>query len=476
MLPALLLDNPLPTSALPDKAEAPVFGIDFHSLLAELRAATPSISGAESEDFKAAGADAHADPDQSECNDTTDVIWPTSGAPISVTPLAGFAEVLPASPTHTTPNDAPIAPPRTRLQSAIESRWSAPIPSQEGARALPAEPAATPESTPTPFAVDAPPPTVAASRLPLGNSLDTLRSPTPPQQDLPVQDGQARPQAPHPAQDQVLQLRVTPIQVEPTQNRGTPPPALVQTQDLAVRSGLPKPQGEKDTPTVRLISAPTLSPVSPEVTQKVQAREAPFEPVFLRAPEKPLPPVDTLSSGGEAISHQAPDRPQQDDGAGPTVISTGAPHALARADSPSATSPVAAIPGRDISRQIAEALPMQDSAGFDLALSPEELGHVRLRLSIVDGASLLSIHAERPETLDLIRRHIASLETELRAHGHDGLTLRFSGGDGGAQTATQDRSDSTRTRSPAEASIAEAMSDTPTPRLATRQDRLDLRL
>lgn len=86
-----------------------------------------------------------------------------------------------------------------------------------------------------------------------------------------------------------------------------------------------------------------------------------------------------------------------------------------------------------IAQQIARQIPPEGAnrAGFEIALQPEELGRVTLKLSQEDGASTLLISAERPETLDLMRRHIAALEVELRANGHENLTLRFSGGGGG---------------------------------------------
>lgn len=84
-----------------------------------------------------------------------------------------------------------------------------------------------------------------------------------------------------------------------------------------------------------------------------------------------------------------------------------------------------------LARQFAEAIPPADAPGFDLSLSPEELGQVRLRLIGGEAGGVLMIHAERPETLDLLRRHIGTLEQDLRDLGHEGLELRFSSSDGG---------------------------------------------
>ena len=104
----------------------------------------------------------------------------------------------------------------------------------------------------------------------------------------------------------------------------------------------------------------------------------------------------------------------------PLRLDAGAP-----ADGPSRTgaapaAPTAFVPGgetaRAIATQIAEAL-RQGSGTIDVTLSPEELGRVRLSVGVSEGAMLVSISAERPETLDLMRRHIDILHAEARAEG-----------------------------------------------------------
>ena len=123
--------------------------------------------------------------------------------------------------------------------------------------------------------------------------------------------------------------------------------------------------------------------------------------------------------------------PANPDGAPPDTARAD----LARVDPARPDAPRGgASPRPPVARQIAEALPSADGPGFDLALNPEELGQVRLRLVSLEGGSLLMIQAERPETLDLMRRNIGSLEQELRDLGHEGLQLQFSsgGGDGRA--------------------------------------------
>lgn len=77
----------------------------------------------------------------------------------------------------------------------------------------------------------------------------------------------------------------------------------------------------------------------------------------------------------------------------------------------------------------------------DITLDPPELGRVRLSLSEVNGALTLAISAERPETADMMRRHLALLLDEFMRSGLDVPTVSIfergsdaQKGQGGART------------------------------------------
>jgi hypothetical protein len=77
--------------------------------------------------------------------------------------------------------------------------------------------------------------------------------------------------------------------------------------------------------------------------------------------------------------------------------------------------------------QIADAARALRDGPVELTLRPEELGTVRMTLSTGgDGAMTLLLHAERPETLELLRRHIGDLARELGTLGFENLDLQFS--------------------------------------------------
>ena len=95
-----------------------------------------------------------------------------------------------------------------------------------------------------------------------------------------------------------------------------------------------------------------------------------------------------------------------------------------------------------VARQIAEAA-VQTSADrqIELTLNPAELGRVRMSLSTSDAGASVTIHADRPETLDLMRRNIGELESEFADMGYGDVDFAFSGGDG-----AQDQRDDTPPR------------------------------
>ncbi|KIN65911.1 Flagellar hook-length control protein FliK [Sulfitobacter noctilucae] len=80
-----------------------------------------------------------------------------------------------------------------------------------------------------------------------------------------------------------------------------------------------------------------------------------------------------------------------------------------------------------LSRQIVEALQHMPNRPVGISLSPEELGRVRLALSSSESGIVVSVLAERPETMDLLRRHIASLETAFENIGYSDIAFSFFG-------------------------------------------------
>jgi len=96
---------------------------------------------------------------------------------------------------------------------------------------------------------------------------------------------------------------------------------------------------------------------------------------------------------------------------------------------------------RGVGLQLAEAASRFPDRPVELTLSPEELGRVRMTLSTVDGALTLSLSAERPETLELLRRHIDELARDFRALGYADVSFSFEDRPTGRDPSAGDRAE-----------------------------------
>ena len=81
---------------------------------------------------------------------------------------------------------------------------------------------------------------------------------------------------------------------------------------------------------------------------------------------------------------------------------------------------------RFVAVQLAEAA-MQGKPKVDVVLNPQELGNVTMRLSTTETGIAMVIQAERPETEELMRRHIHELEKEFKEMGFDNVEFNFAG-------------------------------------------------
>lgn len=145
-----------------------------------------------------------------------------------------------------------------------------------------------------------------------------------------------------------------------------------------------------------------------------------------------------------------------------------------RAAGPGST-PAADIP-RQIAAQITETI-LQRGPGrlFDVVLSPAELGRVKISLNTVDGALSVQLVAERPETLDLMRRHADALAQEFRALGFGDASFSFQQHRFGQDQAGHSGPDHTGAPSPSDLGAPE-QAETQITRVTLTPERVDIRL
>jgi len=130
-----------------------------------------------------------------------------------------------------------------------------------------------------------------------------------------------------------------------------------------------------------------------------------------------------------------------------------------------------------VSQQLAGALRAQPPVPgrvTELALDPPELGRVRMSVSDIAGVLTLVISAERPETADLMRRHMGLLAEEFQRNGVDSPHVSIS--HDGAGTGSGERHTTTAPAGLTEAK-AEGPTDQPLPKSGrSSEGNLDLRL
>lgn len=124
----------------------------------------------------------------------------------------------------------------------------------------------------------------------------------------------------------------------------------------------------------------------------------------------------------------------------PSTIGVTAPppSAVTIAGSPQPTS---ALPVPQVAAQISTALSRLADGSTELALAPEELGKVRLKLKpdvAHPDRMVVMITFERPETLELFRKHAGELADALRAAGYAGADIGF-GQDSGSASGSDRR-------------------------------------
>lgn len=98
-------------------------------------------------------------------------------------------------------------------------------------------------------------------------------------------------------------------------------------------------------------------------------------------------------------------------------------------DAPSGTALAQTVdrlpPAAAIVRQIAIVLPDVEGNRIEVRLDPPELGRVTLQMTITDDGITAAVTAERPEIIDILRRHADLLQKELQTAGHRNISMDF---------------------------------------------------
>ncbi|MGH1369693.1 MAG: flagellar hook-length control protein FliK [Maritimibacter sp.] len=84
---------------------------------------------------------------------------------------------------------------------------------------------------------------------------------------------------------------------------------------------------------------------------------------------------------------------------------------------------------RHVAAQIVDVARVADDGVIEVMLKPEELGRLSLTFNNEGGMMTVSLSAERPETLELLKRNIDQLDAAMQQLGYGEVTYDFSQGD-----------------------------------------------
>ncbi len=173
----------------------------------------------------------------------------------------------------------------------------------------------------------------------------------------------------------------------------------------------------------------------PQVSRAEVHAVAPNSPAVGKLPTVAV--AHGLKNADVALPEPAPNLIEQDGLQG--VISQD--RQISVAASTGAAPSVGSETARHAAQQIATAVIQGNGKSTEIALNPEELGRVRLTLTATDGALTMTVLADRPETQELLRRHIDVLAQEFRALGYESVSFSFNAegqADSGGSTETSE--------------------------------------
>lgn len=253
---------------------------------------------------------------------------------------------------------------------------------------------------------------------------------------------------------------------------GPHPPHRVQTAEHPPAGQLRPPSNVRDAAKGAALSAPRGdAPTARAPAPLPQAAHDTVQGTGTKRPAGPAPAPHLSGSVGPegALPHSTGESAAP---AGPAARDAAlAPPAQAIA----ATAASAAA--EPVLRQVVGALPPRPGAAAqgmaELALSPPELGSVRMVFATTEAGLSVLVTADRPETQDLLRRNADLLLRDLRDAGHAAVTLDFTGGSDGRRTPP-DAPGTSHAGLDAAPAAPPPLSYPPAPTL--RNGRLDLRM
>ncbi len=142
-----------------------------------------------------------------------------------------------------------------------------------------------------------------------------------------------------------------------------------------------------------------------------------------------------------------------------------------RPQTPATTRAESAIVRPVVSQVIQMVMRLNIEGMVEVRLQPEELGRVRLAMTQFDAGVTVHITAERQDTLELLRRNIDMLESDLRDQGFENASFTF-----GQEGASKKEKDAEAISSGIEPEASLLLVDVNPQQMVTTDGHLDIRL
>jgi len=237
---------------------------------------------------------------------------------------------------------------------------------------------------------------------------------------------------------------------------------VTQQAQQQVAAAAPKANGAERTPQAGQKSAGTG-----KETFDLKASAAPASDTLKDAasakPVEPVAPLPTTQAPPPVREAQPPLTPERVsgflDGTSASAVAAGLSGLKGDTGFMASMSLLGGKPTPELAHQVSQQLNMHVTKAFKdgqqeftVRLDPAELGHVRVKLSFLEGGKVhAQVMAERPETLDLMQRDTKGLEKAIEAAGHKA--------DGGIQFSLDTNDQESAGRAFAEAVQQEKMRD-----------------
>jgi flagellar hook-length control protein FliK len=214
-------------------------------------------------------------------------------------------------------------------------------------------------------------------------------------------------------------VKVVPAPPAPDSGKAAAAADQIRTAQTVVTDGdtAPTDTGKPDAPRPPPAAAAADAADRPERTQNAVQAAA------VAAPQDSAGKRSGASRPSEPTVHDAPvidDASMPQSGPGGDVRGSASAHVDAtRRDLGSTDAP------RHVLAQVIDGIRHGRDGRVEVSLSPEELGRLRLTLHGSADGMHVTIQADRPETQDLLRRHIAQLQQDIRALGYSDVSFDF---------------------------------------------------